>query len=189
MRWQQLFADLEAQFEQAAERAEQAESGSRTRAEAAATTLAGRLAGSVGAVVVLRTRGAGALGGKLVGAGPGWLLLDDGSGREVLVAAAALLSVSGLGRRTAPPDDGAPRVRTDLRRALRGLVRDRSVVALTLDDGSVLTGTFDRLGADFVELAEHPADEYRRAAAVRSVQTVPLPAVAAIARLGDGPAG
>ena len=189
MRWQQLFADLEGQFDEAETAAEHAESASRVRAEVGAVTLVERLGGAVGSAVVLGCRGAGRIGGRLVEVGPDWVLLADEHGREFLVALAAVTAVSGLGRRTSPAGEGRPRVRTDLRRALRGLVRDRSAVSLTLDDGTVLTGTLDRIGADFAELAEHPVEEFRRASAVRSVQTVRLAAVAVVVRLGDAAGG
>ena len=58
------------------------------------------------------------------------MLLVDDLGRECLVATAAVRAVSGLGRRTAPAEDaGAVHGRLDLRRALRGLARDRAAIA------------------------------------------------------------
>ncbi|MGY1726656.1 hypothetical protein ACI79J_06760 [Geodermatophilus sp. SYSU D01062] len=189
MRWQQLFADLQAEFEEAAAAGERAELPSRSRAEVGALRLADRLGGAVGGHVSLRCRGAGEVAGRLTELGPDWALLDDGSGREVLVALPAVVAVSGLVRTTAAA--GAPRaVRAalDLRRALRGLARDRGAVAVVLDDGGVLTGTVDRVGADFVELAEHAADDFRRAGAVRGVRAVVLSAVAVVRTLAPGAA-
>ena len=183
MRWQQLFADLTAQFDEAEAAAELAEAASRTRAEVGAVPLAGRLAGSVGADVRLRCRGAGQLAGSLADVGPDWLLLVDERGAESVVATSAITSATGLARRTVlEEDDGRPRVRFDLRLVLRATARDRSAVVLTTDDGAVLTGTIDRVGADFVELAEHPIGEPRRAASVRAVHAVPLAAVAVLTR-------
>jgi hypothetical protein len=189
MRWQQLFADLTAQFSEAEAAAELAESASRTRAEAGAVTVAGRLGGSVGAEVRLRCRGAGQLAGTLADVGPDWLLLVDERGAESVVAMRAVTSVSGLGRRTSREDEdhGRPRVRFDLRLVLRATARDRSTVTIRTDDGGVLIGTIDRVGADFVELAEHPLGEPRRAAAVRAVHAVALAAVAVVARSADAP--
>src|SRR3954447_2219166 len=141
MRWQQLFADLSAQFEQEEEAAERGESASRARAETGALRLADRLGGALGQPVVLGCRGAGRVSGVLVDTGVDWLLLEDERGLEHLVAVATVTTVAGLGRRTAPPAEGGPvRVRFDLRRALKQLARDRSVVQLALDDGDVLTG-------------------------------------------------
>jgi len=94
-------------------------------------------------------------------------------------AVAAVGSVAGLGSATGV-SEGVVRGRLDLRRALRGLARDRSAVQVLLDDGSVHVGTLDAVGADFVELAEHAADEPRRATAVRGVRVVSLAAVAAV---------
>jgi hypothetical protein len=186
MRWQQLFADLAAQFDEHHMAAERAEWGSRARAEIGSVTLADRLGGSLGSPVSLRCRGAGPLAGRLVEVGADWVLLEDDHARPSLVALAAVEAVGGLGRRTAVADDPGPvRGRLDLRWALRALARDREAVQVVLDDGYVMGGTLDRVGADYVELAEHPADEPRRAEAVRGVRTV---AIAAIALVRSGPA-
>jgi hypothetical protein len=181
MRWQQLFADLGGQFDEAEAAAERAESASRARAETGVVRLADRLAGALGQAVSLRCRGAGQLTGVLSDVGVDWLLVEDDGGREALVATAAVLSVGGLGRLTAAPaDDGIVRGRWDLRRAARALARDRSGVRVVLEDGDVLIGTIDRVGADFLEVAVHEPDQPRRPGAVRSVVAVALDAVAAI---------
>jgi len=181
MRWEQLFADLEAQLVEGEAATEQAEESSRARAEHGRVLLADRLRGSVGAQVTLGCRGTGELTGRLVDVGVDWLLLTDAQQREVLVAAEAVCAIGGLGAVTAPAAvAGEVARRLDLRRALRGLARDRATVSCLLEDGAVLGGTVDRVGADFVELAEHPIDQPRRRAAVTSVRAVPLRAVVAV---------
>ncbi len=49
-----------------------------------------------------------------------------------------------------------------------------------------LTGTIDRVGADFLELAVHAAWEPRRAGSVRSVALVPLSAIVLVRALPLG---
>ncbi|MGY1848414.1 hypothetical protein [Blastococcus sp. SYSU DS1021] len=187
MRWQQLFADLQAQFEAAEEAEERAEWASRARAEIGAVRLADRIGGALGAELVVTCRGAGRVRGVLADRGSDWLLLTDERARDQLVAVAAVRAVDGLGRWTAPAEEAGPvRVRLDLRRALRGLARDRSAVQLVLDDGTQLTGTIDRVGADYLEVAEHPADQPRRPHAVRRVSAVVVDAVAVVRTLVPG---
>ncbi|TFV66324.1 UNVERIFIED_ORG: hypothetical protein E4P37_06390 [Bacillus sp. AZ43] len=181
MRWQQLFEDLASQFEAEQVAAEDAESASRARAEVGALRLVDRLGGARGQRLVLGVGAPGSVGGILTGVGPDWVLLEDDQGRDQLVALAAVRTVSGLGRVTAAPEPpGAVRARLDLRRTLRGLVRDRCSVQVLLDDGGVLTGTLDRVGADHVELAEHPLDTPRRAESVRGVRAVVIGAIAVV---------
>jgi hypothetical protein len=187
VRWQQLFADLQAQFEEEGAAADRAEAASRARSEIGAVRLADRLRAAIGQPLSMHCGGAGQVGGVLLDVGTDWLLLEDDLGREVLLSTAAVRAVAGLGRRTAPTEEAGPlRVRLDLRRALRGLARDRAVVQVVLDDGVVLTGTVDRVGADYVELAEHPVDTPRRAEAVQGVRAVVLAAVAVVRTVTPG---
>lgn len=181
MRWESLFTDLEGQL-LAAEAAELAgEVSERTRREQAAVSTSDRVAGSRGHPVAVTAMGTGVLRGVLLDVGVDWLLLEEPAGREVLVPLHAVLSLTGLGTATSPPgSEGFVGRRLDLRWALRGLARSRTGVALVLRDGSTLSGTLDRVGADHVELAEHGAGEARRAAAVREVRLVPLTAVSAV---------
>jgi hypothetical protein len=188
MRWELLFADLEARLVEQEAAAEQAEQASRSRAEYGQVRLADRLRGATGQELALTCRGAGELGGRLLDVGVDWLLLVDPQGREVVVATGAVGAVAGLVALTAPGGpDGAVARRLDLRRALRGLARDRASVSCHLAEGTVLTGTIDRVGADFLELAEHPLDQPRRRSAVTAVRAVPLAALAAVRTALPGP--
>jgi hypothetical protein len=187
MRWQQLFGDLQAQFEAEEGALELVEFGSRTRAEVGAVGIADRLRGALGLPLTLACGGAGTVSGVLVEVGPDWLLVEDDGARSGLVALGAVRSVVGLGRRTATAEPAGPvRGRLDLRRALRGLARDRSAVQVLLDDGSVLGGTLDRVGADYVELAEHPADLPRRAETVQGVRAVVIGRIAVVRTVTPG---
>jgi len=122
--------------------------------------------------------------GTLRSVGPDWVLVGEGSGREALLSLSAMTIVEGLTAATGAPLTGVAQ-RLDLRFALRGLARDRSPVALTIPGGrgvsgtddTELTGTIDRVGADFIEMALHAAWEPRRAAAVRQVVLVPRSAI------------
>lgn len=181
MRWQALFDDLEAQVE-AAEAAElHGEVADRTRQELGRLRVVDRLRAAEGHPLSVTVWGLGAVHGRLLDAGPDWLLLEETGMREALVPMAAVLSVSGLGPRAGVPlSEGEVGRRLDLRWALRGLARDRAGVAVTLRDGSVVTGTLDRVGADHVDVAEHAPGEPRRAGAVRQVRLVPLSAIALV---------
>lgn len=178
MRWDDLFDDLEAQLA-AADAAELAgEVAERSRHAVGELRVVDRVVGSVGHPVAVTVLGAGVVRGVLRDAGVDWLLLEEQGQREVLVPLAAVLGVTGVGAASqVPGSEGEVGRRLDLRRALRGLARSRTGVALTLLDGSTGSGTLDRVGADHVELAEHPPGEARRAGAVRQVRLVPLGAL------------
>lgn len=184
VRWRALFDDLEAQAEALARGELDAEVRDRVRRESALLRLSDRLATAVDADVTVHVAGAGVLHGRLLDSGVDWLLVEETGGREVLVPALALLSVGGVGGRVqAPGSEGEVGKRLDLRWALRGLARDRAGVSVVLRDGSAIGGTLDRVGVDYVELAEHAAGEARRTGAVRGVRLLPLEALGLLRRL------
>jgi hypothetical protein len=181
VRWDDLFADLEAQSD-ALEVAERAgEVAERTRIELAGIGLGDRLRGAVGTRVRLRLLGASTVDAVLTRVGPDWLLLTA-DGRESVVAVTALVEVAGLGRASIPAPDGAVHARLGLRSALRAIARDRSPVRIDLVSGAAIDATLDRVGADFVEAARHAAGEPRRRGEVREVLLVPFAALAAVSR-------
>jgi hypothetical protein len=184
MRWDALFADLEAQLYAAGRLALESEANERARMDQAALTLADRLRGQLGAPLRVRLSGGLAFAGGLAHVGSAWIVLDE-PGRSVLIALSAVQLVEGLGRPAAPEDPGRQR-RLGLGSALRALARDRQDVALYLASGPegsfhTITGTIDRVGKDFLEMAAVPWGEARRAGNVRGVYAVPFTAVAALA--------
>lgn len=179
MRWERLFADLEAQFEAAAEAEFAGEVADRSRRELALVPLADRLRSSDGEVQL--GLGAGeVVRGVVVGSGPDWVLLADG-GVETLVPLPAIGWIRGLST-AAEPSSSVVTARLGLGHALRGIARDRATTVVVLTSGDRVTGTIDRVGADFVDVAEHPLDEARRTAAVQAVRTIPLASLAALRR-------
>lgn len=184
MRWDDLFADLDARFEEIADEQMLAELADRQRAAVGQVGMVQRFAGALGGPVRVRTATGHVVTGTMVQAGPDWLLLGQHASRELLIATRWVTAVEGVLRTTGlPPSDLESRF--DLRLALRGVARDRSPVTVTVpgsaagqgESGTELTGTIDRVGRDFIELAQHAPWEARRAPDVRSVALVPLAAV------------
>lgn len=176
VRWELLFADLEAMADAADRAGFDGEVADRGRAERAALSLVDRLRAHVTAVLAFRRLGGELVVGRVVDVGADWVLLDDAG--SLLLPLAAVTGIEGLSRRAAPGGGLAGRV--PLTVLLRRLARDRCGVRVRLVDGAELTGTIDRVGADHVDVALHPADEPRRRGAVRGVCVVPLAALAGV---------
>lgn len=170
VRWEALFADLEAQLG-AARRAEaNAELPERVRAERASVALADRLRAAPGERLRVWLAGGGVVEGEVVDAAAQWLLLSDGP-RQVLVPAHAVAGVGGAPSIAAPPA-GVVERRLSLGHVLRALARDR-VAVVVLADGYELTGRLERVGADHVDVA--PSLE-----GARGVRAVPFTALRAV---------
>jgi hypothetical protein len=169
-----LFDDLEAQLEREQAAEQWAEVAERSRAEFGRIALADRLRAHVGQQLTLRLRSGDQVDGVIADVAVEWLTLTQGT-NQVLVPVDAVTAVAGLSRAVAT-DAGAVLRRLGLRHALRALARDRAPVRLGLLGGEV-TGTIDRVGADHIDVAEHPAGEARRAGAVRQVLSIRLAAL------------
>lgn len=184
VRWDELFADLEAQLDGAATADLAGEVADRTRREIATLTLLDRARAAVGHPVRIVLLGPEDIAGLLLEVGAQWLLLRDDAGRDVLTPWTAVVSVVGLGLGSAAPGEGGQVFRRlGLSAALRAIARDRAAVSVGLVDGSVVSGTLDRVGLDFVEVSEHPVGEPRRAGQVRAVWTVAHSGLASITRV------
>ena len=205
MRWDRLFDDLQAQMDADGQRELELEVSDRTRRERAQVGLHERLIAHRGQRVELRLVAGVRVSGAVADAGSDWLLVEDpghgggaghiGSADECggtddrgglapfgasLVPFGAIVSITGLGTRAAAGPGVATAKRFGLGYALRGLSRDRSVVALTDISGSVTTGTIDAVGADALDLSEHPADLARRAANITARRVIPFSAIVVV---------
>lgn len=172
MRWDELFADLEAQL--AGERREflDAEVAERVRIERRSVTLVDRLRAHVGRGLALDV-GPAVVRGTVREVGSDFVLVEDEGGGDSLVPVAALTSVAGLGRAVAPAP-GAVLRRLGLASALRALVRDRAEVRVVTDSGE-LRGTPALVAADHIDLATLAAGELDHGPT--QVRTVPLAAL------------
>lgn len=177
VRWERLFDDLEAQVAAQARLELDAEVAERTRLERSRVTLGERVVGALGAEASLRVRGGTVARGRLEDSGDGWLLLVEAGGRQLLVPVPAVLGVFGLGR---PQDDARAR-RFGIGSAMRIISRDRRAVVVVDVDGGSVHGTIDAVGADALDIAEHPLDTPRRPEHVRGERVIPFAAVAMIA--------
>ena len=180
LRWQRLFGDLDGAFEAALRAELDAEVADRTRAEWIRIGLLDRLRAATGRQVTVSLDGAGSLAATVLQVGAGWALLDAG-GIEVLINAVSIVSIAGLGATGAEPLlPNSIESRLGLGYVLRGLSRDRTRVVATLRDGSTLTGTIDRVGADAVDIAQLRTNEPDPAGGAAVWRSVPFTAIALV---------
>jgi len=178
MRWARLFDDLSGQID-AAEQADRAtEAAELRRLELSRVGLAERLSGAVGSRITLSVHGVDPLAGELIHVGADWVLVQC-AGAETLVALSAVTAVADLPVTSAASSDSL-QLSLGLGFVLRRLARDRAPVSVVVRTGEAFTGTIDRVGADFLDVAEHAVDRPRRADAVRRVRTVPFTSLAVV---------
>ena len=179
MRWERLLADLAA-LEEARRRADMlGEAAERSRAETGRVTLAARLRASEGLRLTFEVDGPHRCAGTVAGTGPGWVVLQDGAVQWLLVTR-FVLWVDELPRYAAPEAEGAAKRIYDslgLRHVLRGIAADRSEVRVGLGPTAPVTGTIDRVGGDFIDLALHPPGEPRRHREVTAHRVVAIDAI------------
>ena len=180
MRWDRLFDDLQAQLDADGQRELDLEVSDRTRRERAQVGLHERLIAHAGLAIELRLTAGVLVSGTVADAGSDWLLIHDRGDRGSLVPFGAIVAIKGLGVRAAVGPGVATAKRFGLGYALRGLSRDRSVVSVTDIGGSVTTGTVDAVGADALDLSEHPADVARRAENIVARRVIPFTAIVVV---------
>ncbi len=189
MRWDELFDDLEGQLDAQVVAELAGEVADRTRRELALVELTDRVVSHLGRPLVLHLVDGSSHEGVVTDVAQQWLVLQDRVTADlvrrdravhdpVLVPLGSVVSLVGLGTSAATTGRDSVRRRISLSSALRAVARDRSPVRVGLADGSMPTGTLDAVGADHVDLAEHPVDEPRRVGSVRRVRTVPFTSLA-----------
>jgi hypothetical protein len=183
MRLDDLFEDLESQFDALQDSDLYGEVADRIRAEVGKITVLDRLRGAVGTDVRVELGNVQPVQGTLSRVGKDCLLLEAERYEEWLIPVTALTAVHRLGP-WAEPAVGAVAAKLGLAHLLRGIARDRSPVTLFSigADSRPVTGTIDRVGADFLEIAEHPLDAPRRRGEVYNVRLVPTAALTAVRR-------
>lgn len=150
MRWEELFADLEAQLVSSRAQERDSEVADRIATERAGVAISDRLRAQRHAPVDVRLRGGEVLRGEVADVATEWLLLADGARRH-LVPRAALTAIGGLGSHAAPPAGEVLR-RLGLGHALRVLaVEGRSVQVVTWD--ATYLGRIVAVGQDHLDIA------------------------------------
>ena len=149
MRWNDLFADLEAQMGAAENAQFQAEVQDLTRSERATVELAARLLSARGMAIALTLRDGEIVRGILVDAAAQWLLVGE-TGPQTLVPLSAVVMVKGLPPRSTELSEVDRRL--GLGHALRALARDRERVIVDTGAGSA-AGLVGAVGADYIEVS------------------------------------
>lgn len=179
MRWDSLFADLQAQLDAADDLALDAEVAERVRIETGTLTLADRLRGHLAdtphALLAVALPGATVLRGAVLDVGSDMVLLAEEPRGQVLVPLASVVTIAGLGR-PARVEQSVVQRRLGLRHALRGLGRERQRVRILTANGQV-SGTIDRVGAEHVDVTDHRPGEARSPGGSFAI---PLAAVTAV---------
>lgn len=183
VRWESLFADLEAQMEHMEASELTSEVADRTRREVARFRLIDRIRPAFGHPLTVTTLGGGQIAGRVAGIGADWVLLAEDRLHECLVPLDAVTGIVGLGGLSAVPgSEGRVAAKLTLAYALRGVARDRAYVVITMRDASIVTGTIDRVGTDFFEMAEHGPYDMRRNREIWGIRTVPFTGISFIRR-------
>lgn len=179
MRWERLFEDLEAELAAEHEREKTAEIQEMVRVEKARQTLRDLLAPQLRAQIEVRLLGGERLHGCLSALGLDWVMLLRGETEELI----PLQAIGTWIQRTAGERETSLAGTAKFTQALRALVRDRARVSVGGCDGSLLAnGTLDQTGQDFLAVALHARDEFRREPSVRGHALVPISSVAWVRR-------
>ncbi|MGM7668857.1 hypothetical protein [Microbacterium sp. A93] len=176
MRWDGLFADLEAQLAHGRWQDTEMEAAELTRGERASIVLADRLRGALGRPLTVLLEDGQRLELTVSTVGATWLGGTDQNGSLVISLDAVAAIDSPLA--VTVPDSSPGRRNLTIGSLFRSLSRARAGVLVSGRDGRVLgEGTIDRVGLDHLDLAVHPRDEQRRGRNVRGLRVIPFGAI------------
>lgn len=181
MRWERLFANIEAQEAAESLRAQEDSIAEMTRLLASEETLQERLLTRLDQQLTLILSGReSVLRLSLSAVGKDWIAGRE-AGREVLIQ---LRHIMAFVPETGPSSQraGDPRVLTvGFRSALRELARQRQRVEVKMASGEAsFGGTIDHVAVDHCVLVQHAADEFRREKAIRAVTWLPITSIAVV---------
>lgn len=178
MRWDELFADLEAQLEAGIGAEERESDAEEERLRLGRRSLRDRIAAmGVGRRPVrLRLTDGDVIAVVPRTVGRDWIAGDLPGGAQAVLPLAAVAAVLPTGDQVGAELEPAPGALTDrlgLPFVLRDLARRRRPVTLRLRSGTT-TGTIDRVGKDHLDLAVHAIEEPRRVSAVSRIEVLAL---------------
>lgn len=176
MRWNDLFADLEAQMEFGQWQSVEQDAAELTRGMWAELTLMDRLRAAMGQQVRVVLQDGRMQPIQLQAVGPTWIGgVDDMS--AVIVLRDAILGVDAdLKAATVPsrPLQAGPSVAA----IYRALARRREAIQVVGRNGVVIAeGTIDRVGEDHIDVALHSRDEFRRSSVLQGMRILPFDAI------------
>lgn len=187
MRWELLFADLEAQMHAASALDMEQRVNELARIEASQLMLSEALRGALNMRLSIVMGNGLAFHGQISKVEPQWVLLNEGD-RSVILPLAKIIRIQGLGAQRAKPTSS---IHFTLPAALRVLARNRAMVVLDLDGarGGAVRGVLDQVGADYVQLMQLADGVGRDAGNAQGTVVIPLAALVAVASSTDNDFG
>lgn len=148
MRWDELFAELEAEFSASAHQESEAEITDMMHAEIATLSFVDRIRHRFGEELNLRLRNGEVRRGRVNDVTNAWVMLHEGH-RRYLIPYAAIAAAWPLGGAASPASGVAAKI--TLGNALRALARGGVDVGV-VTDGAALRGRLGKVGSDFVDV-------------------------------------
>ena len=152
MRWEALFADLQAQWDAARRAEDEARVADLAEVEMGRTFLADRLRARRNDTVTLRLSDGSEVAGLVLDAAPQWLLLRTGP-RRCVVPVTAVAAAWPLG--AVAPEPGPVERKLGVGHVLRAVAREGAAVRIR-SAGLEVRGRIVRVGADHLDVAPVP---------------------------------